>query len=60
MSNTNTDKELKTTKMSNKWLISREHIELLKKYLSDQPQYIRCDEFTLVNMKAEAIVVCSL
>ena len=42
MSSTNTNKEqfyskLKTMKKSNNRLISREHLELMEKYLSDQP-----------------------
>ena len=49
MSSTNTHKEqfylkLKTIKKSNNRLISREHLELVKKYLSDQPQNISCDD----------------
>ena len=50
MSSTNTHKEqfyskLKTIKKSNSRLISREHLELLKKYLSDQHrQNFNCDD----------------
>ena len=49
MSSTNTHKEqfyskLKTIKKSNNRLISREHLELVKKYFSDQPQNISCDD----------------
>ena len=49
MSSTNTHKEqfyskLKTIKKSNNRLISREHLELVKKYLSDQPQNINSDD----------------
>ena len=48
MSSTNTYKEqfyskLKTIKKSNNQLISRENLELVKKYLSDQRQNISCD-----------------
>ena len=43
MSSTNTHEEqfyskLKTIKKANNWLISREHLDLVKKYLSDQLQ----------------------
>ena len=49
MLSTNTHKEqfyskLKTTKKSKNRLIRREHLELVKKYLSDQPQNISCDD----------------
>ena len=50
MSSTNTHKEqfyskLKTIKKSNSRLISREHLELVKKYLSDQHQQnFNCDD----------------
>ena len=49
MSGTNTHKEqfyskLKTIKESNNRLISQEHLELVKKYLSDQPQNINCED----------------
>ena len=48
MSSTNTHKEqfyskLKTIKKSNNLLISHEYLELVKKYLSGQPQNIGCD-----------------
>ena len=50
MSSTNTHKEqfyskLKAIKKSNNRLISREHLELVKKYLSDQHQQnFSCDD----------------
>ena len=50
MSSTNTHKEqfcskLKSIKKSNNRLISREHLELVKKYLSDQHQQnFSCDD----------------
>ena len=49
MSSTNTYKEqfyskLKTIKKSNNQLISRENLELMKKYLCDQRQNISCDD----------------
>ena len=50
MSSTNTHKEqfyskLKTIKKSNSRLISREHLELVKKYMSDQHQQsFNCDD----------------
>ena len=50
MSSTNTHKEqfyskLKTIKKSSNGLISREHLELVKKYLSDQHQQnFNCDD----------------
>ena len=49
MSSTNTHKEqfyskLKTIKESNNRLISQEHLELVKKYLSDQPKNISCED----------------
>ena len=49
MLSTNTHKEqfcskLKTTKKSKNQLIRQEHLELVKKYLSDQPQNISCDD----------------
>ena len=48
MSSINTHKEqfyskLKTIKKSNNWLISPEHLEFVKKCLSDQPQNTSCD-----------------
>ena len=84
MSSTNTHKEqfyskLKTIKKSNSRLISREHLELVKKYSFDQHQQnfncdddvndavakgirerIKTNKFMLVNMGAEANVVCIL
>ena len=36
--------KLKIIKKSNNRLISREHLELGKKYLSDRPQSISCDD----------------
>ena len=50
MSSASTHKEqfyfkLKTVKNSNNRLISREHLELVKKYLSDQHQQnLSCDD----------------
>ena len=50
MSSTNTHKEqfyskLETIKKSSNGLISREHLELVKKYLSDQHQQnFNCDD----------------
>ena len=49
MSSTNTHKELfysklKAIKKSNSRLISREHLELVKKYLSGQHQNFNCDD----------------
>ena len=48
MSSTNTHKEqfyskLKAIKKSNSQLISREHLELVKKYFSGQHQNFNCD-----------------
>ena len=84
MSSTNIHKEqfyskLKTIKKSNSRLISREHLELVKKYSFDQHQQnfncdddvndavakgirerIKTNKFMLVNMGAEANVVCIL